>query len=47
MFEVTELVATLRDAFDWDGSRVKVTVVPAGAAGGGDVRAGRISLYAG
>jgi tyrosinase len=51
VFDVTDVLATLRDDFDWDGSAINVTVVPAGVGGeaerGGDVRAGRISVYAG
>jgi tyrosinase len=51
VFEVTDVMAALRDDFSWDGSTLHVTVVPAGVGGeaerGGDVRAGRISIYAG
>ncbi|MDQ3934455.1 MAG: tyrosinase family protein [Actinomycetota bacterium] len=51
VFDITDLVAELFDGKGWDPSALKVTVVPASVAGeveeGGDVRAGRISVYAG
>jgi tyrosinase len=51
VFDITELVATLFGGESWDPSALKVTVVPVGVSGeaeeGGDVRAGRISVYAG
>ena len=51
-FEITGVIATIAaGAADFDASRVTVHVVPVGAAGelddGGDVQAGRISIYAG
>jgi tyrosinase len=49
VFEVTDVVADLHDEQALDPTRLKVTVVPAGVTGeaeeGGDVRAGRISVY--
>jgi tyrosinase len=51
VFEITELVANLFGGEDWDPRAITVTVVPVGLSGeaeeGGDVRAGRISVYAG
>lgn len=51
VFDITDLVAELFDGEAWDPDTVKVTVVPVGLSGeveeGGDVRAGRISVYAG
>ncbi len=51
VFDITELVAELFDDGAWEPSAVKVTVVPVGLSGeaeeGGDVRASRISIYAG
>jgi tyrosinase len=51
-FEITGVIATIAaGAADFDASTVTVHVVPVGAAGelddGGDVQAGRISIYAG
>jgi tyrosinase len=51
VFDVTDVVAGLHDDQAFDPNGVKVTIVPAGLTGdaeeGGDVRAGRISIYAG
>ena len=51
VFDVTGVVQTLQAEDDWDDGTIAVTVVPVGLKGevedGGDVRAGRISLYAG
>lgn len=51
VFDITELVAELFDGEAWNPNALQVTVVPVGVAGeaeeGGDVSAGRISLYAG
>lgn len=51
-FAITGVIATIAaGAADFDASTVTVHVVPVGAAGelddGGDVQAGRISIYAG
>ena len=51
VFDITDVVADLHDDGAFEPRKVKVTVVPAGSGGeareGGDVRAGRISIYAG
>ena len=51
VFDITDVVAGLHDEQAFDPGKVKVTVVPAGLKGeaqeGGDVSAGRISIYAG
>lgn len=51
VFEITDAVEALREAGSWDEESVWVTIVPMHVTGeaedGGDVRAGRISIYAG
>jgi len=51
VFDVTQVVQTLQDEDDWDRGAVSVMLVPVGLEGpaeeGGDVHAGRVSLYAG
>jgi tyrosinase len=46
-FDITGVVQRLREAGDWDPQRLRVTFTPArvGAERGGDVSAGRVSLY--
>ena len=46
-FDITGVVQRLQEAGDWDPQRLRVTFTPArvGAEQGGDVSAGRISLY--
>ncbi|HEV3000239.1 MAG TPA: tyrosinase family protein [Solirubrobacteraceae bacterium] len=49
VFEITDVVNRLQEREEWDPTTVTVTIVPAdprGAVeGGGDVRAGRVSVY--
>jgi tyrosinase len=51
VFDITDAVADLDEEGAFDPSKVTVTVMPGGLPGegreGGDVRAGRISIYAG
>jgi tyrosinase len=51
VFDITGVVSTLRASVGWDAQAVTVTIVPMDLTGevgdGGDVRAGRISVYAG
>jgi tyrosinase len=50
VFEITGVISALRESERWDETSVAVTIVPADVTGeveeGGDVRAGRISIYA-
>jgi tyrosinase len=50
VFDITPVVSALKDGEGWDASSVGVTIVPVDVEGeveeGGDVRAGRISIYA-
>jgi len=51
VFDITGVVSTLRATVGWDARAVTVTIVPMDLTGevddGGDVSAGRISVYAG
>lgn len=51
VFDITDVVATIEGSGGWDASNVKVTIVPVNGDDdpekGGDVRARRISVYAG
>ena len=51
VFDITDLIAELFDREAWDPSAMRVTVVPVDISGeteeGGDVHAGRISVYTG
>jgi tyrosinase len=46
-FEITDVVRRLQEAGEWDPERLRVTFTPvgAGAAEGGDVSAGQVSLF--
>src|SRR5215211_4363877 len=44
-FDITEVVQRLEEAGEWDPQRLRVTFTPVGAARGGDVSAGRVSLF--
>ena len=44
-FDITGVVQRLEEAGEWDPQRLRVTFTPVGAARGGDVSAGRVSLF--
>ena len=46
-FDITSVVQRLRETGEWDPERLRVTFTPvhAGAAQGGDLSAGRVSLF--